>query len=490
MRQDFSRQLQLDCVPISEVQLNLNCRDEMIPILRGIQHIYSQPHVREVILKLIASDVNANSREDRGRRGFSYWQIFVLAVVRLGCNFDYDKLQDLCEQHCNLRHFMFIGDWNDETSFHWRRIRDNIALLGEETIQKMNQAVVASGHQFIPAAIEKVRADSFVVETDIHYPTDSGQVADGLRKVITLMKDLSVTLGLPEWRQSDHLLEKLKRQAREIGRIASKKGKGYKNRLKKAYRELLKFARKITNRVDEQAEEIRRKTSPDLVGWHQYSQVLLFLRRTNHVMDIARRRVLQGETIPNRDKLFSIFEPHTQLYRRGKAGEENQFGRLLLVYEDAAGFVVHYHLMDRDEQDRDVAVEQSSLLQKRMEGKIESLSFDRGFHSPQNQIELEQIVDHLCLPKPGYKQAARQEQEADQEFRASKKRHSGIESAIGGLQSGNGLKRCRDRGEEGFERYIGLGILGRNLQTLGKLVIAEEAAQSKAAHSLRRPLAA
>ncbi len=146
--------------------------------------------------------------------------------------------------------------------------------------------------------------------------------------------------------------------------------------------------------------------------------------------------------------------------------------------------------MDRDDQDRDVAVEQSSLLQKRMEGKIESLSFDRGFHSPQNQIELEQIVDHLCLPKPGYKQAARQEQEADQEFRASKKRHSGIESAIGGLQSGNGLKRCRDRGEEGFERYIGLGILGRNLQTLGKLVIAEEAAQSKAAHSLRRPLAA
>ncbi len=77
--------------------------------------------------------------------------------------------------------------------------------------------------------------------------------------------------------------------------------------------------------------------------------------------------------------------------------------------------------MDRDDQDRDVAVEQRSLLQKRMEGKIESPSFDRGYHSPQNQIDVGQIVDHLCLPKPGYKQAARQEQEADPEFCESKK---------------------------------------------------------------------
>ena len=166
-----------------------------------------------------------------------------------------------------------------------------------------------------------------------------------------------------------------------------------------------------------------------------------------------------------------------------------QFGRLVLVYEDAAGFVVQQHLLPRDQGDKDVVVAQTRILQNRLNGQMESLSLDCGFHSPNNQTELIGIVPGLCLPKPGVKQAAKQKATASVQFRQARQRHSGIESAIGALQAGNGLKRCRDRSEIGFQRYLALGILGRNLHTLGRLVIAQQAPKSLAAQSQRKAAA-
>jgi hypothetical protein len=190
--------------------------------------------------------------------------------------------------------------------------------------------------------------------------------------------------------------------------------------------------------------------------------------------------VLRAETVPNGEKLFSIFEAHTQLYKRGKAGEPIQFGRLVLVYEDAIGFITHHRVLSRDSHERDVVVEETRIVQTRLDGKIERASFDRGFHSPENQEALAKIVAHPCLQKPG-----KQEQKGTVQFHEARQHHPGIESAIGAMQSGNGLERCRDRTEKGFERYIALGVLGRNLHVLGKLLIAREAPLSESAHSLR-----
>ncbi len=108
MRAAHPEQTRLDCHPVSQVELNLNCRDEIVPILAGLQHIYKQPDLRSKILDLVAKDVNNDSRDDCGREGIGYWELTVLAAVRLGCNLDYDKLQDLAEQHRALRHH---GDW-------------------------------------------------------------------------------------------------------------------------------------------------------------------------------------------------------------------------------------------------------------------------------------------------------------------------------------------------------------------------------------------
>jgi IS5 family transposase len=216
------------------------------------------------------------------------------------------------------------------------------------------------------------------------------------------------------------------------------------------------------------------------------TQLRNWISLVEQVCDTAHRRVVLKEQVPNADKLFSLFETHTQLYRRGKAGVPNQFGRMVLVFEDAAGFISHYHLMDRDAQDADVIVEQTRAAQKLHRGEIERASFDRGFYTRENAEALAKIVRHPCLPAKHPQQFAEQTAKASVEFHRSRQRHSGIESAIGALQAGNGLKRCRDRSELGLARYLGLAVLGRNLHVLGKLLIARRNATAAAAFTKRQ----
>lgn len=509
MRQAIERQRRLDGGSVSQVVLNLNCRDELIPILRGLQQVYATPKVRDAILKLVKRDVSAKSRSDRGRDGLSYWCILVLAAVRLGCNLDYDKLHDLAENHRALRSIMEIGEF-DETHFSWKRIRDNVCLLQPATIAEIDQLIVNAGHKLVPNAVKTMRADSFVVETNIHYPTDSSLIVDGIRKIIEQSEPLATSRGLSGWRQHAQLLKTVKSVARQIARIAAKKGPNYAERLKTEYVQLLKKSGRVLHRARELLAVLKSDTparhadqnvgnknlgSGNIGNKNVGSELLelttleTFIARTQQVREVAQRRVIQGEKVPNNEKLFSLFEPHTQLYKRGKAGEPVQFGRLVLVFEDAAGFLTQHRLLSRTESDRDVAVPETRRLQQRFRQQVEELSFDRGFHSPENQDELAKLVKSPCLPKPGVKQAAAQvasqSAAASLTFRAAKQRHPGIESAIGGLQSGNGQKRCRDRGELGLERYLALGILGRNLHTFGRLLIQREAPHSEAARTQR-----
>jgi len=385
---------------------------------------------------------------------------------------------------------MGIGDWDQQTTFDWRRIRDNVTLIRQETIQRINQLIVAEGHQLVPQAAETVRADSFGVETNIHYPSESTLIRDGLRKLLRLCATLAALVGVGGWRQHKHLYQKAKTLARQIDRIAARKGAGYQQRLQRPYRELLSLAETISRRAEKLRKKAQRRTAADAEILALDAELQVFLERTLHVCGTARRRVLEGENVPNRDKLFSIFEPHTQLYKRGKAGEPIQFGRQVLIFEDGAGFVSQACLLPRDADDRDVVVEQTRTLQHRLGGRIHQASFDRGFHSPENQRQLAKIIAHPCLPMPGTHQAGQQAREATIEFRQARRRHSGVESAIGALQAGNGLARCRDRTEPGFSRYIQLAMLGRNLHVLGKILIAGEDATCEAARSRRKKTAA
>ena len=485
MRKAFSTQRRFDCSSVGQVTLNFDCRDEIVPILAALQHVFANAKLRRSITSLVARDVNSVSRRDVGRQGFDDWQIVVLAAVRLGCNLDYDKLQDLGENHRSLRCILGVGDWDDSTSFNWRRLRNTLCLLKPKTVEKINQLIVAEGQQLDDGAREKVRADSFVVETDIHYPTESTLIWDGVRKIIPLCMRLSAELGVPGWRQSKHLTKRIKACVRAISQISSSRSPKVKAALPGAYERLLQRVKQLIVRAEIlQIKAAKYGSNPRVLLRSQELQGWIAL--TNQVCSTAYRRMLLGETVPNTEKLFSLFETHTQLYRRGKASTPNQYGRMIMVFEDAAGFISHYHLMHRDAQDKDVIVAQTRQVQKLHQDEITEASFDRGFYSTENEEQLSNIIACACLPPKHPKQFAERLASASLQFRRARQRHPGIESAIGALQSGNGLKRCRDRSELGLERYIGLAMLGRNLHVLGKLLIARRNSQAQAATSKRK----
>lgn len=494
MRIPHQEQLQLDATPIAQIVLDTECRDRMIPILRGLQHLYGQPLWRDQALQLIAEDVLQDADPEQGREGLSLWQIFTLASVRLGANFTYDHLHYLAGNDRNLQAMLQVGEWSQE-SFTWHRIRDNVCLVKPETLEKINQLVVEEGHRLHPEAAKYVRGDTFVAQTNIHYPTESGLLLDGLTKICELAPQLAALVGSAGWRQGKSLLKKAKKAGRAIGRV--KRGGHYKKRLQAAYEGLFHYVDLLLPRLETLLDQALGHLPydgdgclPDSEASGVYQQLIYWHSVTEHVRGTAYRRVVEGETVPNADKLFSLFEPDTELIKRGKAGSPVEFGHKVMVLEDEVGFICHWKVLPIGVDERDVLIPEVRAVQQRLNDRIRRASFDRGFHSPQNQIELAKMIPHPCLPKPGVHQAAEQEATATVEFRQSRRQHSGIESAIGALQSGNGLARCRDHTQVGYARYIGLGVLGRNVLLLGKLLLAAEHPSCPAAASLRGKTAA
>jgi hypothetical protein len=400
----------------------------------------------------------------------------------------------LAEDHRTLRLMLGIGSWTDqrEKKFDWRTLRDNLCLLRPVTLQKINEAIVAVGHQLVPDAIKQVRGDTFVVQTNIHYPTDSTLIGDGLRKVLKLSAAVAWEYGITGWRQHAHWYKGVRAQVRLIGQAARSKSATKGARMEKEYRKLLVTAKELLERANLLLASVAVNTRSVLGGLSvaaKHQEIKHYVELTQKVCNNARRRVLEGEVVSNAEKIFSIFEPHTELIKRDKQPNPLEFGHRVLVIEDAAGFVCHYEVLANSVQDVEAVVPVMKKLQKRFDNKIERASFDRGFHSPENQKELAKLVTHPCLAAKGSEQGRVQQEEGSDEFRESRRRHPGVESAIGALQSGNGQERCRDRSKVGYERYVGLGILGRNLHVLGKLLIAREAAASQAAKSKRKKAA-
>jgi transposase, IS5 family len=336
-----------------------------------------------------------------------------------------------------------------------------------------------------------VRGDTFVVETNIHYPTESTLIEDGLGKVVTLAAALAKAHGVPGWRQREHLLKNVEGIVRDISRLSRAKSKGA-DRLQPGYKRLLSLAEEVLQRARDLLLTLRFRAKGEGIDWlgegfpGSREELWHYVRLTEKVCDTARRRVLQGEAVPNEEKLFSIFEPHTELIKRGKQPDPIQYGHNVLVIEDAVGFICHYEVVANGVLDQDVLVPAMTKLQERVGGKIQRASFDRAFHTAENQEELAALVDHPCIPRKGQERSRQQQEEASVEFRQARQSHPGIESAIGALQAGNGQERCRDKSKLGYERYVALGILGRNLQVLGKLLLAQDDAKCEAAKSKRK----
>ncbi len=462
-------------VPISKIEFNLCSRHEIVPILLALQYLYiEQNESLMAICELIKNDVVTNQSDHLGCTGLNYWEILVLSSVRLGCDLDYDALQDLADNHKILRQMMMVDELFDNKFYPRSTIHDNLTKLTSETVEKITQTIVSLGHQLVPEAIEQVRGDSFVTKKNIHYPTDSNLLFDGIRKTIELSIKLSDEYKLLGWRQHAHLLKKIKQIKRKIEKVARGRSKNRDAELLKLYKELINYSQMITDRAEDTIQTFREfhKDQTSMFWDGIISNIFFYIAGVEYVCELAKRRIVNGETnIPHSEKVFSLFEPDTEMINRGKKPYPYEFGHRVMVMEDSAGFIIHSQVMDIGVTDEKILIDVMKNLQNRYNNKIKSASFDKGYWTPKNLKELSKIVEVACLPKKGKRSKEDTTREGSVEFGKARKRHAGIESAIHGLVAGNGLGLCRDKGIDGYKRYVALGVLGRNLQTLGRILI-------------------
>jgi hypothetical protein len=464
-------QLRLDQTPLMSVTLRARSRDETVKLVRGLQAVYADVPTRQAILGLIRRDVLGAVRDDVGRPGMDLWSIFVLLSCREGLRVDYDRLEDLAEHHRLVRAALGIGDWQGKQVFDWTRIWRNVQKVGPETLAEINRVVVRLGHQDAPEAVASVRVDSFVMQTNAHHPSDIRQVADGLRVVLRHATRLARAIGSTALRQHAHLGRRARSLVLTASRATASQRRDRTERLAEAVAELCAFADERCDQALALCDEftaVAAGLEPERQGKaaSEHHQLMHYLSALATCVHVARERLALGHEVELSDRLFSIFEPHTELIYRGKARAAVEFGHRVLIAEDAAGFIVSATVMANGEQDRDAAIPLVESL-KAAHPALARVSFDRGFHSKENARRIGELLPDACLPNSGDKALAAQTASASASWTWQRRRHPGIEAAIGSLQDNRGCRRCPDKGRRGYARFLQAAVLANNLITLG-----------------------
>jgi len=479
VRTKFIPQMAIGAVPIGEIEFDVFNRHELVPILMALQHLYvKRPQLLEEICTLIKADIARQPNPKLGCKGLTHWEVLVLAALRLGANLDYDQLSDLAGCHSQIRYMMGLSVYESKR-YPKSTIHDNVSSLSASTIEKISDLIVGEGHRLRPKAIEKVRTDSYVLKKNIHYPTDANLLLDGIRKLVALCAAMAKLVPLSGWRQHVYLRAKARHLKRLIDKAARSQIQDKDRLLKQRYRQLIDYGQMIVGRALDsyvQVKALNVLAAPRVRRLNEAlrSELQYFLAATEYMTDLAARRVLEAQTIPHAEKVFSLFEPDTELINRGKLPYPIEFGHRVLIVEDSAGFIVKAQVMEPGQTDEKTPVLLMTQLQNRFCGKIRAASFDKGFWSPSNLQEISAIVPLVALPKKGKRSAADAAREGSKQFGRLRKWHAGVESAIHALQAGNGLGVCRDKGRDGYQRYLALGVLGRNLQRLGTIFLDKE----------------
>ncbi len=488
MRDILNPQMTLDQVGISNIELDPKCRDDITEILRGLQYIYITLDVRERVFEILKRVIPnrtgqglANEQRELlaapnlGRPGMDQWKILVLGVLRLGLNADYDRIHNLSNNHETIRQMLGHGDWFDHTKYSLQAIKDNVSLFTPEILDQIGHEVVKAGHFLLGVNSENLigRCDSFVVKTNVEYPTDITMFYDAIRKGIEGSAALAHQYQFNGWRQYKNNIKQLKKQLRKIQRLKHSKSKKVDDRELRDLEIQLEHMRFIVigkewiekaEKTLKQAKEIGVLDRETVLLEHYFHCALL-------LMGQIHRRVILGETIPHEEKIFSIFEPHTEWISKGKAGVPFELGLRVCVMEDQHQFILHHKVMEKETDDK-IAVEMVTESQKYFPQLVVA-SFDKGFHSPKNQTELKEYLQQVIMPKKGRLSETDKQHEGSEEFKRQRHQHSAVESAINALES-RGLDVCPDHGIISFKQYVSLAVLSRNIARLGEIVRQQE----------------
>ncbi len=473
MRNRFKQQLAIGQFPIEETFISVKSKNSLDELLAALKAIYCNAEYNEKIFSILENHITANKKKT-GRKGMDLWVIFVLAQVRLCLNISYNTLHNLANNHITLRRLM--GQEYDigykPVQFEYQNIYDNVSMLSDELITEINEVILEFGYRKVFKKKEKaalrLKSDSFVVESNVHFPTDYNLLWDSARKCLdTVSKFLEKYDNIEGWRKIENWRYELKGLMRELGKASSSGGKGKQERMKNAARKYLKKAKSLIEKIEKELPQFPHRDLDDilLIMTLEYFMQLL----AKHI-DLVDRRILHDETIPHEEKMFSIFETYTEWVKKGKSRPNVELGKKLCITTDQFDLIVDYQLM-HEQQDRDIVIEIADRLL--INYNIASWSFDKGFWKKENKELLQLEIPKVVMPKLGKRNKTEEAEEKSHSFKLLKNKHSAIESNINELEN-RGLDRCPDKGIQHYKRYIGLAVGAYNLKKIGRQILKLE----------------
>ncbi len=450
------------------------------PVLQAICDFIDQ---HGELVKRVRRDLRRGLKNPTtGRSGLTAEQVLRSLTLQRVKNWDYRELRERIADGFTLRRF---------TDFFSRPVPKHDAFnrafnrLTPQTLQAINELVVRAAVALGLENGKKLRVDTTVVETDIHHPTDSTLLWDTVRVVTRLVGQLVPLCGMPQGVGAFTIRTRAaRRRMQAIERMTPKQRS---QRQEDKYRDLITITKQVVadaRRVLERTKKVRGIDPLEEMAIRALRlQIEHYCQLGERVIDQAHRRVLQGEQVPSGQKVYSIFEPHTDLIKRGKVDKPVEFGHKVFLAESACGLITQYRVLDGNPSDED-HVEPSLMRHQKTFGNAPALySTDRGFYSEKNVRTCEQAgVGVASIPQRGGKKTPEREaHERSSTFRKGQRFRAGIEGRISVLFRGRGMKRCLAQGRTRFELLVGAAVLANNLMVIAQLLIKKQERRRRAA---------
>jgi transposase, IS5 family len=414
-----------------------------------------------------------NSRR-RGRKQTPAEVTLRLAVLKHLRNWSFEETEREVRANVVYRQFTRIGAEKVPDAKTMGRL---VQALGPAVLKQMHRRLVEVAREKKVVRGRKLRVDTTAVEANIHYPTDSSLLGDGARVLTRTMKKVTEVTGKAGTRLRNRM-RTIRLRVLEIARTSRSKGPQVQKKMEQGYCKLLTATRKVVNQAKRFREEMARGVKRAM---NRNQKALLrglreeldtMLPRVKQVIRQAKARVLGGDVhVPG--KLVSVFEPSTEVIRRGKASKPTEFGKMVKIQEAENQIVTDYEVFEKRPSDSDLLVPAVEKHQEQF-GRVPRLvAGDAAFYSARNEQGLGEMgVKQISVPNRSTKSAERRREQRKRSFRKGQKWRTGSEGRISVLKRRHGLNRCRYRGDAGMHRWVGLGVIADNLINIGRFLAA------------------
>jgi transposase, IS5 family len=469
MRKRFEQQTVLGRILIEDTEIPTAKRSGPLPALcAALKQIFISPKWNEMIFEILEKKI-LSSNNKTGRPGMDLWQIFVLSQVRLCQNISYDDLHHIANCDTLIRQIMGIESEHsfDRQKISYQNIIDNVSLLDDESVKDINKIIVAFGHDVFKkkeeAALD-LKTDSFVVESNVHFPTDYNLLWDSARKCIDMVIKMQKSQNIAGWRKIKDWRNDLKNKMRALGRASASGGKGKQERSYNATQKYLGKAKAMLAKLEKYKEDFSPK---DSLAAAIFEELCCYMQLLDKHINLLERRVIKGEQIPHAEKIFSIFEQYTEWVTKGKMRPNVELGKKVTITTDQFNLIVDYQIMEH-QSDSEIVPKIAQRIFSAY--TVDVWSFDKGFWHKNNKALLLENVKTLVMPKKGKCNKVESEEEHRRIFKKFRNKHSAVESNINELEH-RGLNRCPDKGYPNFKKYIALSVCAYNLKKIGKQLL-------------------